>query len=129
MTACLRNFQEATHCSDETWEAQFGVHTDNLHRMLSQPLLHAIYCYNSHIQVQKFTAHESSDVLSARHYMCNASGELWTSADMVDCILAYAATVLVDKVTDPRLAEGREMIEFLKADGRASKQFLLLTHL
>ncbi len=24
MTACLRNFQEATHCSDDTWESQFG---------------------------------------------------------------------------------------------------------
>ena len=25
LTACLRNFQEATGCSDENWESQFGV--------------------------------------------------------------------------------------------------------
>ena len=25
MTACLRNFQEATRCSDETWESSFGA--------------------------------------------------------------------------------------------------------
>lgn len=24
MTACLRNFQEATHCTDDNWESQFG---------------------------------------------------------------------------------------------------------
>ena len=57
------------------------------------------------------------------------AGELWTSADMVDCILAYAATVLVDKMTDPKSAEGREMLDLVKLDARASKQFLLLAHL
>lgn len=61
--------------------------------------------------------------------MCIVSGELWTSADMVDCILAYAATILVDKITDPKSTEGHEMLDLLKADGRASKQFLLLSHL
>ena len=25
LTACLRNFQEATGCSDENWESQFGA--------------------------------------------------------------------------------------------------------
>ncbi len=24
MTACLRNFQEATRCTDDNWESQFG---------------------------------------------------------------------------------------------------------
>lgn len=48
---------------------------------------------------------------------------------MVDCILAYAATVLVDKMTDPKSTEGREMLDLVKADARASKQFLLLAHL
>ena len=48
---------------------------------------------------------------------------------MVDCIVAYAASVLVDKMTDPRNQEGREMLEAVKADARASKQFLLLAHL
>ena len=48
---------------------------------------------------------------------------------MVDCILAYTATALVDKMTDPRSQEGREMLEAVKADARASKQFLLLSHL
>lgn len=48
---------------------------------------------------------------------------------MVDCILAYAANVLVDKMTDPKCEEGREMLDLIKADTRASKQFLLLAHL
>jgi len=48
---------------------------------------------------------------------------------MVDCILAYAANVLVDKMTDPKREEGREMLDLVKADARASKQFLLLAHL
>ena len=48
---------------------------------------------------------------------------------MVDCILAYTATALVDKMTDLRSQEGREMLEAVKADARASKQFLLLSHL
>ncbi len=60
---------------------------------------------------------------------CAYAGELWTSADMVDCIVAYAASALVDKMTDPRNQEGREMLEAVKADARASKQFLLLAHL
>ena len=59
----------------------------------------------------------------------SATGELWTSADMVDCILAYTASALVDKMTDPRSAEGREMLDAVKADARASKQLLLLAHL
>lgn len=58
-----------------------------------------------------------------------SAGELWTSADMVDCILAYTASALVDKMTDPRNQEGREMLEAVKADARASKQLLLLSHL
>ena len=48
---------------------------------------------------------------------------------MVHSILAYTATALVDKMTDPRSQVGREMLEAVKADARASKQLLLLSHL
>ena len=44
-------------------------------------------------------------------------------------MLAYGASVLIDKMTDPKSAEGREMLELVCADARASKQFLLLAHL
>jgi len=48
---------------------------------------------------------------------------------MVDCILAYTVCALVDKMTDPKNQEGREMLEAVKGDARASKQVLLLAHL
>ncbi|KAI3438402.1 hypothetical protein D9Q98_000834 [Chlorella vulgaris] len=55
--------------------------------------------------------------------------ESWSSADMVDCMLSYAATHLVDEVTDVQSVEGMDMLERIRADPRASKQFLLLAHL
>ncbi|KAL4444959.1 hypothetical protein ABPG77_004009 [Micractinium sp. CCAP 211/92] len=55
--------------------------------------------------------------------------ESWTSADMVDCMLSYAATQLVDEVTDWHSVEGMDMLERIRADPRASRQFLLLAHL
>ncbi len=123
LTACLRNFQEATGCSDENWESQFG---EPSHRTLSSFLAD-----NSVGEITR-PLFRSAPPWPCKHssYMAVAcAGELWTSADMVDCILAYAATALVDKMTDPRSQEGREMLEAVKADARASKQFLLLSHL
>lgn len=35
LTACLRNFQEATGCSDENWESQFSA---------SSPSMHLLFC-------------------------------------------------------------------------------------
>ncbi|EFN57351.1 hypothetical protein CHLNCDRAFT_142716 [Chlorella variabilis] len=55
--------------------------------------------------------------------------EAWTSADMVDCMLSYAATHLVDEVTDTASVEGMDMLERIRSDPRAAKQFLLLAHL
>ncbi len=52
-------------------------------------------------------------------------GDAWTSADMVDCILAYAAGVLVNLLTDPTSAEARPMLDALRADPRAAKQLLV----
>ena len=52
-------------------------------------------------------------------------GDAWTSADMVDCILAYAAGVLVNMLTDPTSAEARPMLDALRADPRAAKQLLV----
>eukprot|EP00208_Stichococcus_sp_RCC1054_P006187 CAMPEP_0206139636 /NCGR_PEP_ID=MMETSP1473-20131121/6804_1 /ASSEMBLY_ACC=CAM_ASM_001109 /TAXON_ID=1461547 /ORGANISM="Stichococcus sp, Strain RCC1054" /LENGTH=525 /DNA_ID=CAMNT_0053533509 /DNA_START=135 /DNA_END=1712 /DNA_ORIENTATION=+ len=55
--------------------------------------------------------------------------ENWESSDMVDCILAFAATELVDLMTSPNSAEGRAMLERVKADPRGSRQLLVLAHL
>jgi hypothetical protein len=44
---------------------------------------------------------------------------------MVDCILAYAAGVLVNLLTDPTSAEARPMLDALRADPRAAKQLLV----
>ena len=112
MTACLRNFQEATGCTDDNWESQFGKQNTP-----HQPRL---------TQTVDVGFDPVIDLFLTRQFM---AGELWTSADMVDCILAYAVTQLVDRMTDPKSAEGREMLDLIKADARASKQFLLLAHL
>lgn len=39
-----------------------------------------------------------------------ASGEYWTSADIVDCIVSYTVTQLMDIMTDPNSREGVEML-------------------
>ncbi|GAB4824161.1 hypothetical protein N2152v2_011207 [Parachlorella kessleri] len=59
----------------------------------------------------------------------SAFSDNWTSADMVDSILSFAATELVNTVTDQYSADGKEMLERIRADPRASKEFLLLAHL
>ncbi|PRW57534.1 hypothetical protein C2E21_3791 [Chlorella sorokiniana] len=55
--------------------------------------------------------------------------EKWRTDDMVDCMLSYAATHLVDEMTDVHSVEGMDMLERIRADPRAAKQFLLLAHL
>lgn len=58
------------------------------------------------------------------------AGDAWTSADMVDCILSFAATNIVARLTDPTAGEeGRIMLNRAKSDPRAAKQLLLLAHL
>jgi hypothetical protein len=47
---------------------------------------------------------------------------------MVDCILSYAATKLINMVT-PNTDEARAMLDALRGDQRSAQQFLLLTHL
>jgi hypothetical protein len=46
-----------------------------------------------------------------------AFAEAWTSADMVDCMLSYAASHLVDEVTDAHSVEGVDMLERIRAGG------------
>ena len=41
---------------------------------------------------------------------------------MVDCILCYAATYLVEQMTDPTNDAGRLMLERVRGDARGSKQ-------
>jgi hypothetical protein len=43
------------------------------------------------------------------------AAENWKSADMVDCILCFAATELVDKMTSPNDPDGRAMLERVNA--------------
>ena len=57
------------------------------------------------------------------------AGDSWHSADIVDCILSYAATELVNAMTDTATDRGKEMLDRVRADPRASKQMLLLAHL
>ncbi|KAG2454057.1 hypothetical protein HYH02_001098 [Chlamydomonas schloesseri] len=58
-----------------------------------------------------------------------AFSDAWTTADLVDCVLSYAATELVKKFTKPNSDEAKAMQETLRADAKASRQFLILTHL
>ena len=44
---------------------------------------------------------------------------------MVDCILCYAATYLVEQMTDPSNDAGRLMLERVRGDARGSKQVRL----
>mmetsp|Transcript_36376 Transcript_36376/g.65081 ORF Transcript_36376/g.65081 Transcript_36376/m.65081 type:complete len:512 (-) Transcript_36376:403-1938(-) len=55
--------------------------------------------------------------------------ERWTTADLVDCILSYAATDLLLKLKHQSSAQGREMLETLRLSEKATKQFLILAHL
>ncbi len=41
---------------------------------------------------------------------------------MVDCILCFAATYLVEQMTDPSNEAGRVMLERVRSDARGSKQ-------
>lgn len=54
--------------------------------------------------------------------------ENWTSSDMVDCILSYSATRLMNVVTS-NTDEAKKVLDVLRNDPRAAQQFLLLTHL
>ena len=56
------------------------------------------------------------------------AGESWQSSDIVDCIVSYAASQLVDMMCSGT-ESGKEMLNAVKADARASKQMLLLAHL
>ena len=49
---------------------------------------------------------------------------------MVDCILSFAATNIVARLTDPTAGEdGKVMLNRVRSDPRAAKQLLLLAHL
>uniref|UniRef100_A0A383W9H0 Uncharacterized protein n=1 Tax=Tetradesmus obliquus TaxID=3088 RepID=A0A383W9H0_TETOB len=54
--------------------------------------------------------------------------DAWTSSDMVDCVLSFAATRLMDQIK-ANTEEARRMLEVLKQDPRAAQQFLLLAHM
>ncbi|KAF5830598.1 hypothetical protein DUNSADRAFT_14315 [Dunaliella salina] len=54
--------------------------------------------------------------------------EAWKTSDLVDSVLCYATTVLIKKVTS-NTEEGRSMMEALKSNDKAARQFLLLSHL
>lgn len=44
------------------------------------------------------------------NWVCLNSGEYWTSADIVDCIVSYTVTQLMDIMTDANSREGVEML-------------------
>jgi len=47
---------------------------------------------------------------------------------MVDCVLAFAATELVERMTAPNSAEGRAMLERVKQACAAAQRHLPLSH-
>lgn len=55
--------------------------------------------------------------------------DAWLSSDIVDCIISYAATELVNTLLSTIKPEGPEMLQTIKQDPQASKQVLLLAHL
>mmetsp|Transcript_6775 Transcript_6775/g.16881 ORF Transcript_6775/g.16881 Transcript_6775/m.16881 type:complete len:520 (-) Transcript_6775:1033-2592(-) len=57
-----------------------------------------------------------------------AFSDAWRTSDLVDCVVSYAATELVKKVTRHN-AEANQMIDILRTDPKATRQFLLMAHL
>lgn len=57
-----------------------------------------------------------------------AFSEQWKTSDLVDCILSYAATLLVKKITKSG-EESRSMLEALRSEPKSARQFLILAHL
>ncbi|KAJ9517043.1 hypothetical protein QJQ45_002560 [Haematococcus lacustris] len=57
-----------------------------------------------------------------------AFSDAWRTADLVDCVLSYAATVLIKKVTQPG-EEAKALLKALRSDPRSARQFLLLVQL
>ncbi|KAJ9517147.1 hypothetical protein QJQ45_009092 [Haematococcus lacustris] len=57
-----------------------------------------------------------------------AFSDAWRTADLVDCVLSYAATVLIKKVTQPG-EEAKALLRALRSDPRSARQFLLLVQL
>ena len=109
LTICLRNFQERIKCNDDNWDAQFG-------ELEAQLLLRNFHPTQDHI-----AKHLIIGMFTSEHMQCKllhvvdgkvhvTSGEYWTSADIVDCILSYTVTQLMDIMTDPNSREGVEML-------------------
>ena len=84
LTICLRNFQERIKCNDDNWDAQFG-------RALIMSSCKDASIPNSKLAVV-------------------IVGEYWTSADIVDCIVSYTVTQLMDIMTDANSRDGAEML-------------------
>ncbi len=60
--------------------------------------------------------------------------DAWKTADLVDCMLSFAATHLMSKLRTRKAGGGSsetaaEMLQALKASPKALRQFLILAHL
>lgn len=55
--------------------------------------------------------------------------ERWCTADLVDCILSYAATDLLLRLKNQGSTAGKQMLEALRLSDKATRQFLILAHL
>jgi hypothetical protein len=58
-----------------------------------------------------------------------AFSENWTTADLVDSISSYVATVLATEMSDASSVEGQDMLRRAASNPRAARQLLLLLHL
>lgn len=114
LTICLRNFQERIRCNDDNWDAQFG----ELEALTAASADHALYAscmMLPNIEVRLLASSSCDTVQHELRYVTHfkvhvASGEYWTSADIVDCIVSYTVTQLMDIMTDPNSREGVEML-------------------
>jgi hypothetical protein len=96
------DFQENLHCTDDNWDAHFG----ECMLACAEAACNALDHWSLKDSRCKGAAVSSS---------CACAAENWKSADMVDCILCFAATELVDKMTSPNDPDGRAMLERVNA--------------
>ena len=83
-------------------------------------MLLGVHCLQSSCGCCGFTAIAARhgappNVQPARPHPPPHAAEKWRTDDMVDCMLSYAATHLVDEMTDVHSVEGMDMLERIRA--------------
>ena len=117
LTGCLRQFQERIGATDDNWDSSFGGW-----RSWSRPKP-ALSSAHYHPSTHTHTGWQSACfttlcpqilTLSWPFVPLRTAAEKWRTDDMVDCMLSYAATHLVDEMTDVHSVEGMDMLERIR---------------